>query len=83
MLVVGSIPFAVLLVTHGHSMEHYASPNVMSVFGAFWAILAIGIILDKGTDSMVSKDAIDIVWSLIGLSNLIGVVLFFFSYVNS
>lgn len=79
MVVFGSIPFAVLLFTSENNNKHYASPDVLSVFGGFWAILAIWIILDKGMDSMMSQDAIGTAWLLLGVSNLIGVILFFSS----
>ena len=82
MLVAGSIPFAFLLFTGGNHNKHYASPNVLSVFGAFWAIVAIWIVLYKGMSGLFTKEASDIAWSFIALSNLVGVVLFFFSYMN-
>ncbi len=77
MLLLGSIPFAVLLFISDNNVKHYVSEDASSVFGGLWAILSIWIILDKGMDSILTKDVIDIAWSLIVLSNLIGVVLFF------
>jgi hypothetical protein len=41
MLLLGSIPFAVLLFTSENSIKHYVSVDASSVFGGLWAILAI------------------------------------------
>jgi hypothetical protein len=82
MLVVGSIPFAVLLFTSENNIHHYASPDVLAVVGAGWAIFAIWLMLDKGTDGMLTKDPSEIAWSLIGLGNLVGVLLFFFTFLR-
>jgi hypothetical protein len=82
MLVTGSIPLAVLVLTSQNNIKHYASLEVLSVFSGCWAIFALWIILDKGPNSVMTKDAIGTAWLLLGLSNLFGAVLFFFSYVQ-
>jgi hypothetical protein len=82
MLVTGSIPLAVLVLAGENNIKHYVSPEVLSVFSGCWAIFAFWIILDKGPDSVMIKDAIGTAWLLLGLSNLIGAVLLF-SYVYS
>ena len=79
MLVVGAIPFAVLLFASENNSRHYASPDVLVVFGGVWAIFALWIILDKGPDSVMTKDALGTAWLWLGLSNLIGAVLLFVS----
>lgn len=78
MLLLGSIPVAVLLFATDNKTKHYVSVDVSSVLAGLWAILTVWITLDKGIDSILSKDAIDIAWSFIALSNLVGVVLFLF-----
>jgi len=78
MLAVGSIPFGVLLFTRENSLKHYASSDALAIFDGFWAIFALWIMLDKGMDSVVSKGVVDVVWSLLGLSNVLGVALLFF-----
>jgi hypothetical protein len=82
MLVAGSLPFAVFLFTRENDNGHYASPNALSVFGGCWAMFAISIVLYKGMDGMFTKETGDIAWSFISLTNLVGVVFFFFSYMN-
>ena len=77
MLVTGSIPLAVLVLAGENNIKHYVSPEVLSVFSGCWAIFAFWIILDKGPDSVMIKDAIGTAWLLLGLSNLIGAVLLF------
>ena len=72
MLLLGSIPVAVLLFATDNKTKHYVSVDVSSVLAGLWAILTVWIILDKGID------AIDLAWSFIALSNLVGVVLFLF-----
>jgi hypothetical protein len=82
MLVTGLIPLAVLVLAGENNIKHYVSPEVLSGFSGCWAIFAFWIILDKGPDSVMIKDAIGTAWLLLGLSNLIGAVLLF-SYVYS
>ena len=81
MLVTGSIPLAILVLTRENNIKHYASLEVLLVFSGCWAIFALWIILDKGPSSVMTKDAIGKAWLLLGLSNLIGAVLLF-SYVH-
>lgn len=78
MLLLGSIPFAVLFFASENKIKHYVSVDASSVFAGFWAILTVWVILDKGMDSILSKDVMDIAWSFIAVSNLVGVVLFLF-----
>jgi hypothetical protein len=82
MLVVASIPFAVLLFTSENNIRHFASPDVLAVLGAGWAIFAIWLMLDKGMDGILMKDPSEIAWSLIGLGNVVGVLLFFFTFLR-
>jgi hypothetical protein len=82
MLVLASIPFAVLLFTSENNIHHYASPDVLAVLGAGWAIFAIWLILDKGMDGILTKDPSEIAWSLIGVGNLVGVLVFFFTFLR-
>ena len=77
MLVTGSIPLAVLVLASENNIKRYASLEVLSVFSGCWAIFAFGIILHKGPNSVMIKDAIGTAWLLLGLSNLIGSVLLF------
>jgi len=79
MLLLGSIPFAVLFLAGKNNIKHYVSVDASSVFGGCWAILTVWIILHKGMESILSKDVIDIGWSFIALSNLVGVVLLMLS----
>jgi hypothetical protein len=81
MLVTGSIPPAVLVLTRQNNIKHYASLEVLLVFSGCWAIFALWIILDKGPNTVMTKDAIGTAWLVLGLSNLIGAVLLF-SYVH-
>ena len=73
MLLVGSIPFVVLLFITTPSIEHYLSLNILTVFGACWAIFALWITLGKGIGSML-QDAARNIWLLLGVLNLIGAV---------
>jgi hypothetical protein len=82
MLVLASIPFAVLLFTSENNIHHYTSPDVLAVLGAAWAIFAIWLMLDKGMDGILTRDPSEIGWSLIGLGNLVGVLLFFFTFLR-
>ena len=77
MVVVGLIPFVVLLFTSKNDLRHYVSPDLLAVLGGGWAIFAIWVTLDKGMDGLLAREPADIAWSLIGLSNLVGVLLFF------
>ena len=77
MLITGSIPLVVLVLTRENDIKHYASLEVLLVFSGCWAIFALWIVLDKGPNSVITKDAIGTAWLLLGLSNLIGAVLLF------
>jgi hypothetical protein len=65
MLLLGSIPVAVLIFASENKIKHYASVDASSVFVGFWAMLTVWVVLDKGMDSLLSKDVMDIAWSFI------------------
>jgi hypothetical protein len=77
MIAVGLIPFVVLLFTSKNDLRHYVSPDLLAVLGGGWAIFAIWLTLDKGMDGLLAREPAEIAWSLIGMSNLVGVLLFF------
>ena len=77
MLVIGSIPFVILFLTGKNSVRHYVSPDSLAIFGGAWAIFAIWVTLDKGLGGLLARNRTEIAWSLIGLTNLIGVLFFF------
>ena len=73
-LAVGSIPFVVLLLTSENNLR-YVSPDSSAILGGAWAIFAIWVTLEKGMDGSLASA--EIAWLLAGLSNLVGVLLFF------
>ena len=77
MMAVGLIPFVVLLFTSKNDLRHYVSPDLLAVLGGGWAIFAIWLTLDKGMDGLLAREPAEIAWSLIGMCNLVGVLLFF------
>ena len=77
MMAVGLIPFVALLFTSKNDLRHYVSPDLLAVLGGGWAIFAIWLTLDKGMDGLLAREPAEIAWSLIGMSNLVGVLLFF------
>jgi hypothetical protein len=77
MMAVGLIPFVVLWLTSKNDLRHYISPDLLAVLVGGWAIFAIWVTLDKGMDGLLAREPAEIAWSLIGLSNLVGVLLFF------
>jgi hypothetical protein len=77
MMAVGLIPLVVLLFTSKNDLRHYVSPDLLAVLGGGWAIFAIWLTLDKGMDGLLAREPAEIAWSLIGMSNLVGVLLFF------
>jgi len=75
MLLVGSIPFGVLLFVTRNDMPLEMFP----IFVACWVIFALWITLAKGTDGMSREGARGTIWFLLGLFNLIaafGILLF-------
>ena len=74
-LLVGSIPFAVLSFATKNDTRLEMSPK----FVACWVIFALWITLGKGMDSMSREGARGTIWFLLGLFNLItafGILLF-------
>jgi ABC-type transport system involved in multi-copper enzyme maturation permease subunit len=75
MLLVGSIPFAVLLFVTRNDTPLEMFP----IFVACWVIFALWITLAKGMDSMSREGSRGTIWLLLGLFNLIaafGILLF-------
>ena len=77
MVAVGLIPFVVLLFTSKNDLRHYVSSDLLAALGGGWAIFAIWVTLDKGMDGLLAREPTEIAWSLIGMSNLVGVLFFF------
>ena len=66
-----------IVYKQGNDLRHYVSPDQLAVLGGGWAIFAIWVTLDKGMDALLAREPAEIAWSLIGMSNLVGVLLFF------
>jgi uncharacterized membrane protein (GlpM family) len=71
MLVVGSIPFAVLLLIVESKTRLNVWSEILPFFVGCWAIFALWIILAKGRPGSLEKSASGTVWLLLGLLNLV------------
>ena len=80
MLVVGVIPFAVLLLIVENRTMHNVRSQILPFLAGCWAIFALWITLAKGTASTLWKNPTGTAWFLLGLLNLVaalGSLLFF------